>query len=187
MLKCIIKAKDPRLHWISVAAPGFLITDPIPKDMLNTDPIPEGIPKVALPPQYTTGEAIFPHPAIIEEEEKEEVVEVSDFEDEFEVFNQPLSPEASTGDLGHPSPVQSSYNQEVASILDDMGIQCKQRSTLQKLLESQPRRDALGKAAQTKLPTLPPTQPLRHEPADLKKKKEQKGKGVVKGEQTHPS
>ena len=48
--KCIIKAKDPCLHWISVAAPGFLTIGPIPKGMLTTNPIPEGIPKVALPP-----------------------------------------------------------------------------------------------------------------------------------------
>ena len=46
-LKCIIKAKDPCLHRISVAVPGFLITGPIPEGMLTTDPIPEGIPKVA--------------------------------------------------------------------------------------------------------------------------------------------
>ena len=48
--KCIIKAKDPHLHRISVAAPGFLTTGPIPKGTLTTNPIPEGIPKVALPP-----------------------------------------------------------------------------------------------------------------------------------------
>ena len=47
-LRCVIKAKDPRLHRISVAAPGFLISGPIPKGTLTTDPIPEGIPKVSL-------------------------------------------------------------------------------------------------------------------------------------------
>ena len=74
--------------------------------MLTTNPIPEGIPKVALPPQYTTEEATSSHPTITKEEEEkeEEVVEVSDSEGEFEVFNQPLSTEASTSNLGHPFP-----------------------------------------------------------------------------------
>ena len=48
--KCIIKANDPRLHRISVATLGFLITSLILDGTLTTDPIPEGIPKVALPP-----------------------------------------------------------------------------------------------------------------------------------------
>ena len=87
--KCVIKAKDPRLHWMSVIAPSFLITGPILEGTLTTDPIPKGIPKVALPLQHTIEEATSSHPAIIkeEEEEEEEVIEVSDSEDEFEVFN----------------------------------------------------------------------------------------------------
>ena len=86
--KCVIKAKDPRLHWISVIAPGFLITGPIPEGMLTIDPIPEGILKVALPPPHTTEEATSSNLAITKEEEEkeEEVVEVSDSEDEFESF-----------------------------------------------------------------------------------------------------
>ena len=68
--KCVIKVKDPHLHRISVTASGFLITSSIPEGTLTTDPIPEGIPKVALPPQHTTGKAISSHLAIIEEEEE---------------------------------------------------------------------------------------------------------------------
>ena len=130
--KCVIKAKNPCLHRISVAVPGFLIAGPIPEGMLTTDPIPEGIPKVALPPQHTIGEATSFHPAIIKEEEEkeEEVVEGSDSEDEFKVFNRPLSLEASTGDLDHFSPAQSSYNQKATNTSDKMGIQRKKRSTL---------------------------------------------------------
>ena len=41
--KCVIKAKNPPLHQISVAAPGFLITSSIPEGTLTTDPILEGI------------------------------------------------------------------------------------------------------------------------------------------------
>ena len=122
--KCVIKAKEPRLHQISVAAPGFL----------TTNPIPEGITKVALPFQRTAEEEATPSQPTIKE--GEEVVEVSDLEEDFEVFNQPLSLEVSTSDLGRPFPAQSSHNQKVANISDDKGIQRKQRSTLQELLES---------------------------------------------------
>ena len=101
--KCVIKARDPRLQRISVIAPSFLITDPIPESVLSTNPIPEGIPQV---------EASFSYP-IIKEKEKEqeqekEIVEVSDSEDDYEVFNQPLSSEIPLGDLGHSSPAQPS-------------------------------------------------------------------------------
>ena len=112
----------------------------------TTNPIPEGIPKVALPPQYKVEKATSSHPATTKEEE-EEIVEVSDSEDKFDVFNQPLSSKASTGDLRLPFPSQSSHHRGFIFMLDDMGIQRKQRSTLQELLESQPGRDAPEKVA----------------------------------------
>ena len=112
---------------------------------------------------------------------------MSDSEDEFEVFNRPLSLEASTGDLGHSSPTQSNQNRRVIPIPDNMGIQRKQRSTLQELLESQPGENVPRKVPQTRLPTPPPAQPLRLEPADLKRKRKQKGNEVVEGGKTHPS
>ena len=168
--KCVIKAKDPHLQRISVAAPGFLITGPIPEGTLSIGSIPEGIPKVALPPQHTAEEGTSSHPSIIkEEEEKEEIVEVSDSEDEFDVFNQILSPEASSGDLGFPSLAQSSPHQEAASTSNEMGIQHKQRPTLQELLESQP------------------AQPTRTDPTDHKRKREDKGKEVIETRRAHSS
>ena len=112
---------------------------------------------------------------------------MSDSEDEFEVFNRPLSLEASTSDLGHSSPTQSNQNRRVIPIPDNMGIQRKQRSTLQELLESQPGENVPGKVPQTRLPTPPPAQPLRLELADLQRKREQKGNEVVEGGKTHPS
>ncbi|XP_030931098.1 uncharacterized protein LOC115956982 [Quercus lobata] len=54
-----------------------------------------------------------------------------------------------------------------------MGIQQKQRSTLQELLEFQPGWNALEKAAYTKLPPPPPTQTLRADLADHKRKREE--------------
>ena len=82
--KCVIKARDPRLQQISIAAPSFLLPNPVPKGTLTTEPIPEGIPKVVSPLPQTTRVATSFHPASTEEEE---VVEVIDFEDESEVFN----------------------------------------------------------------------------------------------------
>ena len=82
------------------------------------------------------------HLANIEEEEEEEVVEVFDSKDEFEVFNQALFPETSTFDLGHP----------FTPLLDKMGIQRKPRSTLLELIKSQPGGNALGKAPRLGFP-----------------------------------
>ena len=110
-LKCVIKARDLCLHWISIVTPSFHTTGPIPEGTLTTDSIPEGIPKVTLPPQHTPEEATSFHLAIIKEEEEkeEEVLEVFDSKDEFDVFNQTLSPKASPGDLGSSSLTQSSH------------------------------------------------------------------------------
>ena len=97
--KCVIKVKDPCLHQISVAAPGFLTIDPIPR----------GVLKVTLPPQYTTREATSSHPGIKEEEE-EEIVDVSNSEDDFEVFNLLSSLESPIGDLSLLPPTQVSHS-----------------------------------------------------------------------------
>ena len=109
--KCVIKVRDLCLHWISIVALSFHTTGPIPEGTLTTDSIPEGIPKVALPPQHTPEEATSFHLAITKEEEEkeEEVLEVFDSKDEFDVFNQTLSPEASPGDLDSSSLTQSSH------------------------------------------------------------------------------
>ena len=118
-----------------------------------------------------------------EEEKEEEVVEVSDSEDEFNIFNQILSLKASPGDLDSPSFLaQSSPHQEAVDTSSDMGIQRKQRSTLQKLLES----EFGGKAAQTKLPTPPPSPPTRADSANHKKKRDQKGKKVMETGRNQP-
>ena len=67
--KCVIRAKDPRLHCINIVVPSFLLpegapvpegtffTQPIPKGDFITQLIPEGIPKLAFPSQHTTSES----------------------------------------------------------------------------------------------------------------------------------
>ena len=93
--KCQIKARDPRLHLINIAVPGFLNLGPGPQGILKVEP---------LLPCRAEDEATPSQPPIREEEEEEEeeeVVEVFDFEDGFEVFNQPQSPEVSISDFNH--------------------------------------------------------------------------------------
>ena len=172
MPKCVIKARDPRLQWISIAAPSFLLSDPIPKGAVVTELIPEAISKVALPLSQVIRVATFPRIASIKEEE---MVYILDSEDEFEVFNRAWSPKTSNFDLGPP------FN----PLIDEMGIQRKPRSTLQDLLESQPGKDEPGKAAQTKSPVPQPTLPLQLESAGLKRKREAKGKEVMEVEKNH--
>ena len=188
--KCVIKAKDPQLHQISVAAPGFLITGLILEGTLATIPIPEGVPRVAPPLQRAVEEATSSQLNVKEEEEEEEdkgVVELTDSEEEFVVFDQPLSLESQVGNLSHPSPVQANSLQEDIPIPEEMGIQRKQRSTLQELLESQPGGKSSGKTAQTWLPTLPPAQHTRADHADHKRKREDKGKEVMEKGRTPSS
>ena len=111
------------MHQINVVAPGFLTTGPLLEGILTTTPIQEGKPKVALPFQHVAKEeATSSQPSI---KEREEIVEVSDTEDNFEVLNQPLSLEVSNGDLRSPSSAQLSHNQEAANTSGDMGIQHK--------------------------------------------------------------
>ena len=148
------------------------------------------MPKVGFLSKYTPSEAASSQPSREkkDEEEKElkEVVDVPDSDDLYEFFYQPLSPETSTGDLNQSSQPQPSHSEEVAFLKDEMGIQRKPRSTLRELLESRLRKDVPTKAPQIKLPTPPPTQPLWTNLADLKRKREDKGKEVIKGGKNLP-
>ena len=100
--KCVIRARDPRLRRISVAYEGFIV--------------PEGIP----PPKYTPRtEPLFvasvsagpssPSPSLKKKgtnrrrkkgKDKETVVTVSESADDFELFDQPTSPEVSPDEMG---------------------------------------------------------------------------------------
>ena len=120
--KCVIKAHDPCLHHISVAVEGFLLPEgtlipegtfstqtvlflgPTTESTQSSTPIPEGIPKVrASSSQQFTEIATLSHTKNLEEEE---VVELTDSEDKFEVFNQDLSLETSVTNLDpHFSPI----------------------------------------------------------------------------------
>ncbi|KAK9999178.1 hypothetical protein SO802_018781 [Lithocarpus litseifolius] len=138
------------------AAPGFLLPGPIPGETLVTAAIPDGIPKKSEASQAS-------HSSTTEDN--------SDSEDGFEAFGQDSSIEDLTLDpVPQPSEAQ-----------DEMGIQRKARSSLLELIESQPGRADPPKTAQAKPPSLPPvvpppTQALGLHPAELKRKRESKGK-----------
>ena len=123
--KCVIRAKDPQLHHISVTYEGFMV--------------PEGIPLPTITPftqplLVATLSAGVPSPSLIlqegeeeEEEQKDEgFMDLSESADEFEVFNQLSSPK---------------------NLPDEMGIQRKPQKSLQELLESQLGRGESGKSA----------------------------------------
>ena len=122
----MIRARDPRLHRISVAYEGFIV--------------PEGIPL----PQYTPrSEPLFvasvsagpssPLPSLKKKgtkrerrkgKDEETVATVSEFSDDFGVFDQPISPEEDP---------------------DEMGIQRKPQKSLLELMEGQPGKSASAK------------------------------------------
>ena len=64
------------------------------------------------------------------------MVEISDFEDNFEVFNQPQSPEPPADDFSHLLPAQVSSTQEALSVPNAIVLQHKAKTSLLELLES---------------------------------------------------
>ena len=171
----MIKARDPRLHRISIAYEGFVVPEgiPIPEGTPFTQPLAVAILSVGIsssppvPQEEEEGE---------EEKEEEAFVDLTDSLDEFEAFNQPPSPK---------------------SLPKEMGIQRKPQKSLMELIEDQPRKGASGKSAQSRPPPPPPSKsPLlvpqpsllsRTEQADPKKKREQKGKEVMETGRSHPT
>ena len=119
--RCVIKAKDPRLHRISVAYEGFVVPEGIliPESKPFTQPL--------LVATLLAGiSSPLPVPQEEEEREEEDFVDLTDSLDEFEVFNQPSSPK---------------------SLPKEMGIQRKPQKSLMELIEDQPGKGGPGKSA----------------------------------------
>ena len=113
-LRCVIRAKDPRLHRINVVYEGFVV--------LKSIPLPTSTPFTQLLPVATLSAGLpFPSPILQEGEEEEEeqedkgFVDLTESADKFEVFNQPSSPK---------------------NLPNKIGIQRKPQKSLQELLES---------------------------------------------------
>ena len=110
----MIRAKDPRLHCISIAYEGFVVLEGIP--LPKYPPLSQPLPVATL----ATGETSLPPILQVEEEEEakqeeEGFVDLTESIDDFEVFNQ-LSPPQ--------------------NVPEEMGIQRKPQRSLQELLES---------------------------------------------------
>ena len=114
---------------------------------------------------------------------------MSDSSEEFEVFNQAPSPEGISADVDF-------QHQAEVTTSNEMGIQRKSQKSLMELIEVQPGKGALGKSAQLKLSPPPPKSPLpppqpslssRLDPADPKRKREQKGKDAVDAGRSLPT
>ena len=137
--RCVIRAKDPRLHRISVAYEGFVVPEGVP--LLTNTPYIQPLPIATLSVGAPSPSPIF---QVGEEEEEEQegegFVDLTEFIDEFEVFNQSSSPK---------------------NLPDKIGIQRKPQRSLQELLESQLGRGETGKSAQPKLPPPTPRSPPR--------------------------
>ena len=89
--RCVIRAKDPRLHRISVAYEGFVVPEGVP--LLTNTPFIQPLPIATLSVGAPSPSPIF---QVGEEEEEEQegegFVDLTEFIDEFEVFNQSSSP-----------------------------------------------------------------------------------------------
>ena len=89
---CVIRAKDPRLHRISVAYEGFVVPQGVPFPRYS--PHTESLPVASLAAAVTSS----PPPPIYQVEEEEEVkreeegfVDLTSLIDDYEVFNQSSS------------------------------------------------------------------------------------------------
>ena len=120
---CVIRARDPRLHRISVAYEGFVVPEGIP--------LPRYSPLTQLLPVATLAAGAASLPPIFQVEEEEEAeqeeegfVDLIESTDDYEVFNQPPP---------------------LKNVQEEMSIQRKPQRSLQELLESQPGIGEAGK------------------------------------------
>ena len=129
----MIRAKDPRLHRITIAEHGFLL----PEGSL----VPKGITLVGSSSSHQVAEA---EGGRVESEEQ--VVELGQAEDKFGVFDQVDLSEDPFGDLGHPNLTKADFLSIGASFQAEMGFKRKPPTSLLDLIEAQPRTDASGKS-----------------------------------------
>ena len=151
--RCVIRAKDPRLHSINVAYEGLAVPEgiPLPRHTPLTQPLPVATLSAGVP-------SLAPILQVEEEEEKEQeeeeegFVDLTESTDDFEVFNQPLPP---------------------TIMPEEIGIQKKPQRSLHELLKSQRGRGEAGKPSQPKLQPPPPKSPPRAPQPSLPSRTEQ--------------
>ena len=138
----VIRAKDPRLHKITITEHELLLPE--------GSPVPEGVPSVGPSSSHQAteveGERV---------ESEEEVTDLGPSKDEFSVFDQVNLSEDPSGDLGDPSLTEANLLAVGTSSQPEMGFKRKPPTNLLDLIEGQPGKDAPGKP-QSKLPPPPP-------------------------------
>ena len=100
---CVIRAKDPRLHRISVAYERFIVPQGIP--LPRYSPLTEPLPVANLAAAATSPP--LPSPPVFQVEEEEEVeqeeegfVDLTSLIDDYEVFNQSFPSPNAPEDMG---------------------------------------------------------------------------------------
>ena len=138
--KCVIRARDPRLHRISVAYEGFIVPEgiPLPQYTLRTEPL-----FVASVSAGTSSSLPLLKEKEIKGRKKKEkseemVVAVSESSDDFGIFDQLTSPEEDP---------------------DEMGIQRKPQKSLLELMEGQSGKSTSTKTIPSQASSLPARSP----------------------------
>ena len=97
--RCVIRAKDPRLHRISVAYEGFVVPEGVP--LLTSTPFTQPLPIATLSAGVPSPSPILQEGEEEEEEQEEEgFVDLTKSTDEFEVFNQLSPPKNLSDEMG---------------------------------------------------------------------------------------
>ena len=150
--KCVIRARDPRLHRISVAYEGFIVPEgiPLPQYTSHTEPLFVASISVGTSSSLPTLREKEIKGRKEKEKGEEEVVAVSESSDDFGIFDQPISPEEDP---------------------DEMGIQRKPQKSLLELMEGRPGKSVPAKSIPSQASSLParspppaPRQPPRPSP-----------------------
>ena len=95
----MIRAKDPRLHRISVAYEGFMVPEGIP--LPKSSPFTQSLPVATLLAVVSSPSPILQEEEEGKEEQKEQgFVDLTESVEEFEVFNQLSSPKSLPEEMG---------------------------------------------------------------------------------------
>ena len=123
----MIRARDPRLHRISIAYEGFIVPEgiPLPQYTSRTEPLFVASVSAGTPLSLLTLREKEIKGRKEKEKDEEEVIAVSESSDDFGIFDQPISPEEDP---------------------DEMEIQRKPQKSLLELMEGQPGKSAPAKS-----------------------------------------
>ena len=97
--RCMIRAKDLRLHCISVAYEGFVVPEgiPLPKHIPLTQPLPVATLLAEVP---SLSSILQVEKEEEEEQEEEGFVDLTESTNDFKVFNQPSPPKNVPEEMG---------------------------------------------------------------------------------------